>query len=237
MNFFSKIFKAFSGLQLDTKNPLSGEQLNHVLVSSMYAEQQSAYLNAYATGINSSDRKKMVHEYWDVYDRENAIKILDDLIFRNHDENLNVVFAAFEQQENYSDILKSGLPDDQDAFNYYLDYFRQLRDIVPELIEGDVIKDFSELNQCKSSGWNLGRGAFLARCVYEMEYITEAELKEYLAKCYSELKQFCTTWKEYTKSYLFGRAMWQGSHDDGMTYIAEDLLTKDKSPLKNKTNI
>jgi hypothetical protein len=40
--------------------------------------------------------------------------------------------------------------------------------------------------------------------------------------------------KEYTTSYIFGRAIWGGLNNDGMIQIADDLLNSEKSPLKNK---
>jgi hypothetical protein len=60
-------------------------------------------------------------------------------------------------------------------------------------------------------------------------------LKQYLLKFYTELKKRCKTWEEYTKSYVLGRALWGGSNNGGMIVIANDLLTNDKSPLKNNT--
>ena len=237
MGFFSKILNSFKSIRLNEKNAVKGYLLDHLLIGSMYAEQQSAYLNSFETGLNKSDVGKLVATYWGIANQNQAIEILQSLHNRNQDENINTVYKAFEDTENYVDILKSNLPNEEGVFEYYLDLFRKLKNVVPELIELKVITDFSQLKKTKDSGWNYGRSVFLARCCYELGYLSENELKEYLAKSHTELKKYCSTWKEYTTSYIFGRAIWGGANNDGMVQIANDLLNNDNSPLKNKTYI
>jgi hypothetical protein len=237
MGFFSKILNAFKSIRLNDQNALNGYLLDHLLIGSMYAEQQSAYLNSYETGLKQSDVLKLVETYWEISDRDQAIEVLQSLHTRNNDENMDIVYKAMEDKENYVAILKSNLPDEDGAFEYYLDLFRTLNNVLPELIEQNIITTFSQVKKTKDSGWNYGRGVFLARCCYELGYLSENELKEYLAKSYTELKKYCSTWQEYTMSYIFGRAIWGGANNSGMVQIAKDLLDNDNSPLKNKTYI
>lgn len=222
-------------MRLNDKNILNGYLLDHLLVGSMYAEQQSAYLNSYETGLYKSHITKLVETYWEIADQNQAIEMLQSLHDRNHDENLDVVYKAFENPVNYADILRSDLPNEEGVFEYYLNLFRKLKTVVPELMEEKIITDFAQLKKAKDSGWNYGRSVFLARCCYELGYISEKELTAYLAKSHGELKRYCSTWKEYTTSYIFGRALWGGGHNNGMVQIANDLLNSDQSPLKNKT--
>ncbi|MDR6919726.1 DUF1266 domain-containing protein [Chryseobacterium sp. 2987] len=235
MGLFSKFLNSFKSLRLNDKNGVNGYLLDHLLIGSMYAEQQSAYLNSYETGLNKSDTTKLVETYWGISDQNQAMEILQSLHDRNQDENLDIVYKAFENSKNYTDILKSNLPDEEDVFEYYLVLFRKLGNVVPELIEQKIVTDFAQLKKTKDSGWNYGRSVFLARCCCELNYISEKELIEYLAKSHKELKKYCSTWKEYTTSYIFGRAMWGGGFNNGMVQIANDLLNNNQSPLKNKT--
>lgn len=237
MGFFSKFLSAFKSIRLNEKNALNGYLLDHLLVGSMYAEQQSAYLNSYETGLNKSDILKLVETYWEISDQDQAIEILQSLHNRNEDENMDIVYKAFEDKENYVAILKSNLPDEEGVFEYYLDLFRKLNNTIPELIEQKIITTFSQIKKTKDSGWNYGRSVFLARCCYELGYLSENELKEYLAKSYTDLKKYCSTWQEYTTSYIVGRALWGSANNSGMVQIANDLLNNDNSPLKNKTYI
>ncbi len=237
MGFLSKLTNAFKSLRLNQKNAVSGQALDYLLVGSMYAEQQSAYLNSYETGLNKSDIKKLVETYWEISNQNQAIEILQSLHIRNQDKNIEFVCQAFENKAEYVAILKSNLPKDEESFEYYLNIYRKLSTIIPELIGQKVIANFSQIKEIKDSGWNYGRSVFLARCCYELEYLSEIELKDYIAKSHSELKKYCSTWQEYTISYIFGRAIWGGGNNDGMILIAKDLLNKENSPLKNKTYI
>lgn len=237
MGFFSKFISPFKSIRLNNENALTGHLLDHLLVGSMYAEQQSAYLNSYETGLSKATISKLVETYWEISNRDEAIEILQSLHDRNLNANLTIVYRAFENQENYVEILKSNLPDNEDAFAYYLNLFRKLKNVVPELKEQNVITDLFQLEKIKDTGWNYGRGVFLARCCYELGYLSQNELIEYLAKSHTELKKYCSTWKEYTTSYILGRAIWGGSNNNGMIQIANDLLTNTNSPLTNKTYI
>lgn len=234
MGIFSKIFNAFKSIRLNDKNVVTGQQLDYLLVSAMYAEQQSAYLNSYETGLSKSTLKTLLEDYWSIYDKEAAAEILLDLQDRNQDQYLEVVYDTFENKENYVTILKSNLPSEEEIFRKYLDVYRNLNNVVPELIEQNVIKDFAQIKKIKDAAWNYGRGAFLSRCCYEAGYLSELEMKEYLRKSFTELKKYCTTWEEYTISYIFGRALWGGPNNSGMIQIADDLLHNAKSPLKDK---
>ena len=234
MSIFSKFINAFKNLRLNDKNVVIGLQLDHLLISSMYAEQQSAYLNSYETGLDKGTLKTILEDYWEIFDKDDAIEVLSDLQNRNQDEYLDTVYNAFENRENYVAILKSNLPDEEDVFKHYVEIYRKLSNVVPELIEQNVFQDFSAIKNIRDTAWNYGRGAFLSRCCYEAGYISEVELIEYLQRSHTGLRNYCRTWKEYTTSYIFGRAIWGGSNNNGMIQIADDLLNSEKSPLKNK---
>jgi hypothetical protein len=234
MGFFSKILSTFKSIRLNDKNPVNGQELDFLLVGSMYAEQQSAYLNSYETGLNKPEITKLVETYWGIQNQNDALEVLQGLHYKNQDDNLNIVYKAIEGKENYVEILKSGLSNDKATFDYYLDFYRKINNVIPELIEQNLITDFSQLKKAKDSAWNYGRGVFLSRCCYELGYLSEKELKEYIAKSYAGIKNYCSTWQEYTNSYILGRAIWGGSNNSGMIQIANDLLNNEKSPLKNK---
>ncbi len=235
MSIFSKFFNAFKSIRLNQQNGVTGQQLDHLLVGAMYAEQQSAYLNAYETGLDKSTLKTLLEDYWEVFDKNDAMETLSDLQKRNQDAYIDVVYRAIEEESNYVAILKSNLPEEEEIFRRYLERYRKIKAVVPELIEQHVIHSFADVKKIKDTAWNYGRGAFLARCCYDAGYLSEAELKAYLAQSYTGIKNYCHTWKEYTTSYIFGRAIWGGANNSGMIQIADDLLNNEKSPLKSKT--
>ncbi|WP_218162275.1 DUF1266 domain-containing protein [Chitinophaga sp. CF118] len=203
----------------------------------MYASQQSAYLNSFVTGLSKNEIKKLLQDYWDIYSSEDAKEILSSLIERNNDTYISVVYEAYGNKENYVEILKSGLPDDESIFQQYLQIYRKLGNVIPEVTAQGLFENYSALEKIKDAGWNYGRASFIARCCFEMDYLSENELKQYLEASYDGLKKFCKTWREYTSSYVYGRALWGGSHNGGMISIAEDLLNNKDSPLKAKKYI
>lgn len=235
MSIFSKFFNAFKSIRLNQENGVTGQQLDHLLIGSMYAEQQSAYLNSYETGLDKGTLKTILEDYWQVFSKNDAIEILSDLQSRNQDQYIGVVYNAIEDEANYVAVLKSNLPEEEAVFKHYLEIYRKIKQAVPELIEQQVIGRFGDIKNIKDTAWNYGRGAFLARCCYEAGYLSEAELKKYLEQSYAGIKNYCRTWKEYTTSYIFGRAIWGGANNSGMIQIADDLLNNEKSPLKSKT--
>jgi len=237
MSIILKFFNSFKHLRMNSKKEVSGNQLNYILVSSMYAEQQSAYLNSYETGLSKSILKNILQDYWQIFNRDEAVEALVDLLDGHEDIYIDVAYRAYAMGDDYADFLKANLPSDPDQFKYYLEIYRKLRNIVPGLIEDGVIKDISDVTKIKVSGWNYGRAAFLTRCCFDMGYITQAEMLEYLENAYVGLKKYCTTWKEYTTSYIFGRAIWGGPYNGEIVNIADDLLHKEKSPLKDRKNI
>ena len=234
MNFLRKVFRAFSGLRLNNDQPLHGRQLDYILVGSMYASQQSAYLNSFVTGLSKNEIQKLLQDYWGIYNSEDAKEILSSLIERNNDTYIAVVYEAYANNENYVEILKSGLPDDENTFQQYLQLYRKLNTVIPEVTAQGLFENYSILKQTKDAGWNYGRASFVARCCFEMDYLSEKELTQYLEESYNGLKKFCKTWREYTSSYVYGRALWGGSNNAGMISIAEDLLNNKESPLKDK---
>lgn len=237
MSFLKKIFNAFSGLKLNEKQALYGQQLDHILVGSMYAAQQSAYLNSYVTGLSKNEISKLLQDYWNIYSSEQANETLHSLIARNDDAYISVVYEAYEKKEHYVEILKSGLPGDEETFQQYIHIYRRLNTVIPEFIAEGWIEKYAILQKTRDTGWNYGRATFIARCCFEMGYLSENELKQFLEASYNGLKKFCKTWKEYTLSYAYGRALWGGAHNAGMIAVAGDLLNNKKSPLNAKEYI
>lgn len=237
MSFLKKIFSVFSNIRLNIDQPLYGQQLDHILVGSLYASQQSAYLNSFVTGLSQNKIKKLLQDYWGIYSSEDAKAILSSLIEKNNDPYISVLYEAYENKENYVEILKSGLPADEKIFQQYLQMYRKLDDVIPDIIMQGLFEDYAALAKTKEAGWNYGRASFIIRCCFEMGYLSENELKQYLEASYIGLKKFCKTWREYTSSYVYGRVLSGAPHNGGMISIAEDLLNNKDSPLNAKEYI
>lgn len=231
------VLAARGGLQLNRENALTGEELDSVLTSSMYAVQDWAYLNSYETGLDREQLEALVHHYWEIKDRDGALEILNHLMKRNRSENLKALYIAYEI-EDYPDYLKFHLrEDEEDIIKEYIKYFDRLKLIVPKLIEKGVFRNYAEVKKVQDSGWNLAQASFLARCCFDLGYLQEQELKALLKRFHTELKTHCATWRGYTASFILGREIDGWPHTNRIIWKAEKLLTDRRSPLRNKTEI
>lgn len=229
---FSKLLNLFKSVQLNQKEPLDGDELKKVLVSSMYAEQQSAYLNSYTTGLKSDIRKNILQNWWGIHNREEALDTLEYLLYEGYAEVFPAIFEAYENiNGNYDEILENRISPER--MPKAIELLRNLRQNFKQLKDDKVINNAEDIKQYGIAAWDYGRGAFIARLCYDNQYISLEELKKYLDLYYKELKKYCTDWEHYTKSYIIGRALWGGEGNSGMVTIADDLLTNNKSPLKN----
>ena len=188
-----KIWRALSGLRLNDKKPLNGQQLDYILVSSMYAAQQSAFLNSYSTGLSKNEIKKILKDYWDINTIESAQETIESLLERNNDPYISILYEAFENKENYVEILKSKLPDDESILHHYVQIYRTINNTIPKVTAQGIFENYSELKKTKDAGWNFGRASFIARCCFDTGYLSEKEFRQYLQASYEGLKTHCKT--------------------------------------------
>ncbi|HLS30606.1 MAG TPA: DUF1266 domain-containing protein [Flavobacteriaceae bacterium] len=225
------------GLRLNNKNGLTGKKLDHVLTSSMYAMQDWAYLNSYETGLDDQQLEALVDHYWNIKDRHAGLEIINHLMKRNRSENLDALYVAYEI-EDYPQYLKFKLyEDEEDIIKEYVKYFDRLKIIVPQLIEKEVFKEYAEVKKVQDSGWNLAQASFLIRSCYDLGYLQQQEVEALLERVYQELKTHCSTWQEYTASFILGREIDGWEHTNRIIWKAEKLLTDKRSPLSDKTHI
>jgi Protein of unknown function (DUF1266) len=230
MGFFSKLLGAFKSVRINENEPLLGLELKRVLVSSMYAEQQSAFLNSYATGMNEGDRKNILTQWWDINSKQDALTTIQYLLQEGYSELFPIIADAFEDKKgNYAQILEERAP--AEKLDKAIMLFRNLRNANDELIKEKIITTPGDIKKIGISGWDFGRCAFIARLCYEEGHINLQECKHYLEASLQALKKQCSSWEQYTKSYIIGRAMWSSDSNSGMAVIARNLLTNPKSPL------
>lgn len=225
------------GLRLNKKNGLTGKKLDHVLTSSMYAMQDWAYLNSYETGLSHQQLEALVGHYWKIKDRHAGLEIINHLMKRNRSENLDALYVAYEIAD-YPQYLKFKLyEDEEEIIKEYIKYFDRLKIIVPQLIEKGVFKEYEEVKKVQDAGWNLAQASFLIRSCYDLGYLQQPEVEALLERIHQELKKHCSTWGEYSASFILGREIDGWEHTDRIIWKAEKLLTDKRSPLSDKTLI
>ncbi len=228
------IFGGGNKLRLATDNTLAEETLSEVLVSSLYALQEHAYINAYTTGLPPKGLNNLAQHYWGIYDREGALEIINRLLKRNRNNNLRVIYEAYEY-EDFPDYLKFRLhEDDEEIIKRYIAYLNKLHEVVPPLLKTGYFDEYAQVIKCQDSGWNLAQASFLARCCYDLGYIQQKELIILLRQLYKELESHCSTWQEYTASYILGRQVEGWTDIKKVKELVKQLFYNKKSPLQGK---
>ena len=112
MGTLSKLYNAlFKNLRQNNNDPLTGESLKQVLVSAMYAEQQSAYLNSYETGLNPAAADTILQNYWGIYSSAEASETLNYLLEKGHRFYFDSIYEALTiHKETYTDFLTNSFP-------------------------------------------------------------------------------------------------------------------------------
>lgn len=223
-------------IRVDKEKPLEGEDLNYVLVSALEASKHFAFLNTFKTGLSDREIKTIVHEQWQIKERDEALEVLSNLIKQNQDINLETVYLAAGKL-NHEKYLKEHLPEDKIAYQHYLATCEELKKIIPPLTQAKIIIDYKEAAIFKDTAYNMARGALLARCCLDLGLFTEMVTKSILIGLHKELKQSCKTWDIYIKSYILGRTL-NGYNDfKDIKYLGHKLLTNSKSPLNQRVII
>lgn len=234
-SFLNRYFRV-GDIRLHPEKRLGEEELNHVLVSCLDASQHFAYLNAYETGLSQKEIKHFVHSAWRINDREEALEALNKMISDCQDQTRNTAYEI-AMKANYEEEIEARFPNDNLAQLQYKERCVNLQKVIPLLLKKGIVKDNQELLKIKDTAWILGRGAFLARCCFDLGYFTKPVIQSILIGFYRELKKSCSTWEEYTKSYIVGRNLAGLTHSDNLLYLSQKLLNHKKSPLYGKVEI
>jgi hypothetical protein len=230
---------------------LTPEQYRKLVVGAIYSEQQSAYVNSLETGLEKSKVKKIVNEWWGIYDKQEALDKLDYLYQKGFAYYFPIVYNAFlsnNENEQKTIIINGLLPEeDKNRIPQQMDEMSEelkedigkafsqltnLKETFAELKEDKIIETNEDLLRYGVEGWDHGRLNFLARICYDIGYLTEEQAWFFIDRAYHDSKKAFTSWNDFAKSYVIGRALWGGSDSDnsGIAAIAESLLTDADSP-------
>lgn len=262
MNLLKKLFEAVSGKQYrkSPSGAVSSQAECRALQAGLInSEQIMAYCDSYATGLTRANLTDALESNWDISSPQDAAEALDslsryghrffyDIVFRvytegapeggrhevlnalvesgryGHPEMLRERIAAQEPSVEKS-LISSALESAMDMLDNLRSVFRLLKDKV----NGSYLpKDYA----AGVTAWDLGRLVTLARMSFDCGYIEQRELIRILAHVDGELRSNFSSWPQFAKSYVIGRASWAGENMmlGGIIGIAEDLMTDKNSP-------
>ena len=230
MTALQKIVHLFTKLQLNTKSALQGDALKHVLVSSMYAEEQSAYLNSYETGLNETSRMRLLHNWWNVNNSQSARQMLDAFLYEGLRSVFPEIYALHKTQHPCPERVLLDKVGNKKLGNV-VQLFQNLKVGKQDLLALKVIHHEDDIDNYGIAAWDIAQAAFMARLCYENHWISLGELRDYLGKFYDELRKSIRSWEAYTKSYIIGSVLWGHKNNRDFPIFAHDLLYHQRSPL------
>lgn len=230
MTTLKKIWHLFTKLQLNQDSKLQGDALKHVLVSSMYAEEQSAYLNSYETGLSAHSRQHLLYSIWNINNQQEALTTLNQCLTEGYRSVFSEIYVLYQNQHPCPERV---LLDKVGNKNWpqFSALFQNLSGKKQALLSLKIIGSEEEIAHYGIAAWDIGRASFLARLCYENHWLSLTELQEYLKKCYLELGKTIRNWEAYTKSYLIGSIVCENKNTSDFKLFANDLLHHHKSPL------
>ncbi|MNF76071.1 hypothetical protein D3C84_581690 [compost metagenome] len=223
------------------------------------SEQIMAYCDSCTTGLTRNSLTDGLGSNWDIRSPQEAAETLESLIQYGHRFFYDIVFRVYregasedgrhevlealvasgryghpetvweriaaEESSEEKDLVFSALERAMDMLENLRSAFRLLKDKV----NGQYLpKDYS----VGVLAWDLGRLVTVARMSLDCEYIEQHELNRILAHVDSVLRSNFSSWPQFAKSYIIGRACWSGQNMmlGGIIGIAEDLMTDKNSP-------
>lgn len=231
MGFLKKLVGALSNKKY-RKNPnaavLTVEQYAALNVGAINAEQTMYFCDSLHTGSDKNEMRRNLADYYDIVDRDTALRTLEWLSSRGH----RVYFEAIKQfVSGLSTAINETVLEEDEKVNTYK-YIQNLNGTIEDLVKNKHIKKKVDLSTQSIVGWDMGRLVLIARCCYETAYLSEEEAWNYIRKAYKECQNTYFDWKELADGYIIGRCMWGGSNMmlHGIMEIAKGLIEDDDSP-------
>ena len=262
MGFLKKLLQIVSGTKYRNcpsgaaTDPAAQRALRAGLINS---EQIMAYCDSYTTGLSHSALTEGLGTYWDIGSPQEAAATLEslgryghrffyDIVFRVYSDaaagdGRQAVLEALIASGRYGDaetvrmqIAAPGPSEEKDlVFSALAKAMEMLENVraVYRVLEDKV--NGAYLPRDYSAGilaWDLGRLVTVARMSLDLKYIEQEECGRILAHVEGELRSNFSSWPQFAKSYIIGRASWAGQNMmlGGIIGIAEDLMTDEKSP-------
>jgi hypothetical protein len=262
MSFLTKLLNIVSGKKYrncpsgPAADPAAQRALRAGLINS---EQVMAYCDSYTTGLSGSDLAEGLSSYWSINSPQEAAETLEwlgryghrfyyDIVFQVHSDGATgdgrqEVLEALVASGRYGSpetvrkqIATPGPSEEKDlvfsALDEAMEMLGNFRSIF-RLLEDEVNGSYSPKDY--STGilaWDLGRLVTVARMSLDLKYIGQDEFNRILSHVDGELRSHFSSWPQFAKSYIIGRASWAGQNMTlgGIIGIAEDLMTDAKSP-------
>ncbi|WP_447747221.1 DUF1266 domain-containing protein [Pseudomonas nicosulfuronedens] len=241
---FKKLFRAIfrKGYQQGPDGVVSiKSEVRALNAGLILSEQTGSYCGSYSTGLSKEELLEGLASSWDIDSAEEAADILAWLSQCGHRFFYDIVFRIYTEgdtedaaQRVLQALVDSGRYEDaqvpEEDFHRAMSMLDNLRSVF-RMLKDDVNGSYlPEDYRAGILAWDLGRLVSTARASLDCGFIQRSEFKSILAFVDKELSRNFSSWPQFAKSYIIGRASWAGRNMmlDGVISIAEGAM-KDKS--------
>ncbi len=233
MGLFKKFFGAVSNKKYrknEKATPLTFSEQTALNIGAINAEQVMCYSNSLETGLSKTDLYDNLNNFYEICDSNSAYQVLDTILNRGD-------ALIFESIKNFvagtSSKIDDSFLEDKEHVNSY-SFINNLKETTDDLLKYAYIRTPMDFNNLSILSWDMGRLVLIARCSYELDYISKEDAWKYINEAYDKCHYQYTNWTEFSKGYIVGRAMRFGSNISlyGIMDISKGLLVDTDSPWK-----
>ncbi len=197
-------------------------------IGAINSEQTQSYCDSLSTGLKLKSLAGNLSSAYDIVNRDSALETLEWLKERGHRYYFEAIKGLVAGDANSIDetiLSEEELPNT-------FDYINNLNSTLEQLIEEKFIQQKGDLRDCSILAWDMGRLVFVARCCYDMGYVSENEAWDYIDHAHQACTAVYNSWRELANGYIIGRCMWSGESMmlPGLMGISKDLLKDKNSP-------
>lgn len=217
---------------LNKSSKLSDRQCTKIAVGAIYASQQSAYQNSLETGLKAK-AYTIANEWWGIDNKTDAQNNIEQLLNIGTRSAFKLIVEAlnYDSHVEQDEFIIENIAEEDEMIRA-LTQLTNLRECLKELKENNIIENDLDIAKYGASAWDFGRAVFLARVCFDTKFITEEDAWRYIDKAYNLSVKSFSSWEDFARSYIIGRAMWGGKHSQNSAIIsmAESLLKEPNSP-------
>lgn len=208
----------------ETSANLSAEKQFLVSLSQIIGEHHEFYTNSLTAGTNTGHYLDILHKWYNITDTETAKQFIESRLAEGFRTYYNEIAAQYTATNGNA----AGMSVDDDVQEEFQDYFTNIKEVLA-LREGQF---WFTNNLGSTDAFDFGRLAFVIRSAYTVGFLPEEESWDYLYEIGKLASEKFSTWNDYAKSYMLGRAIWSGADGsfENFSEVTRYLVSSPNSP-------
>lgn len=202
-------------------------------------------LDMQLSGAYKDDAKELLEEWWNIYDKESAVDMLNWLKNSGHRKYFNEIFENIDKLIPLTAEKAINFINECSTKGIETDGFedKAIENITEEeLVESDFYQNLlyeieftkevmDDCPKCKILAWDMARYIHVVRLCYVAKYFEDKECWELIDKICDICVSSFENWEEFNISFLIGRNFWNGyDPEDPIAEICTGLISDNCSP-------